>query len=108
MPTALEVKPRLWSNIIVLFDDGKHSAIWGNYEGSLRRRLATRWNDNYPRQGSYPTWYVEYDSFHKGFITTLIEAINASTMISKEKKAEYLENCSIALNEIIHWEKGMS
>lgn len=116
MPRAKDVNPVKWTNKIVLYDDNIYSVCWGNYEGSLKRRLGVRWNDNFPRQGNNPTWYVEYDFFCKEYIQILIDKLNKLNGFEEEERrgilsaegrilsnseiSEYLENCTKAIKEI--------
>jgi len=63
MPTATEVKPEKWSEIWVLFDNGKYSVISGVYDGS-RRKLGERWNGDsnfplgFPNVAGHSVWHV--------------------------------------------------
>jgi len=95
---AIDVTPKKWTNIIVLYDDDTYSVCWGNYEGSLNRKLAVRWNDNFPRQGANPTWYIEYDKFHKEQIEILIRIYEKKDLLNEEEKS-YYKNCKIAYEE---------
>lgn len=97
---AIDVTPKKWTNIIVLYDDDKYSVCWGTYEGSLQRRIGVRWNNNYPRQGAHPTWYVEYDLFHLPYIEMLINIYKSKSSLSPIETS-YLSNCEIAHKEAI-------
>lgn len=60
MSRAEDVKPKAWSDILVLFDDGESSVIYGKYCGTYK--VAIRWNGGggtvgYPSQGGNPLWY---------------------------------------------------
>jgi hypothetical protein len=64
--SAKDVAPKMWTSIIVLFDNGKYSVISGDCgDGEIRRpSLGERWNgewsddsNGYPVQGENPTWY---------------------------------------------------
>ena len=75
-----EVRPKRWSNVIDLYDDGEYSVIWGSYDESETKSLGVRWNgsDNnrgYPSQGKYPLWYVEPDFLVKAIILDLIKKL---------------------------------
>jgi len=107
MPKAITVKPKKWANILVLFDDGIYSYCWGNYDGSLHRKLGSRWNDNYPRQGNNPTWYVEYGIFTYSHIQEIIKSLIikereliSSNICTKEEITGYIRNCETAIKEI--------
>ncbi|MGL4581863.1 MAG: hypothetical protein ACRCVU_02650 [Flavobacterium sp.] len=117
MPRGVDVNPAKWTNKIILYDDGVYSVCWGNYEGSSSRRLGVRWNDNYPRQGNNPTWYVEYDLFHRHFILMLKSFLEEakkvknrpfflnpnqtiSAELSDKEIEDFLKSCQIALLEI--------
>ena len=49
MTSPTDVNPEAkWSEIWLLFDNGKYSVISGVYQGDSRRRLAQRWNGPMP------------------------------------------------------------
>ena len=57
------VRPKKWTNVIDLYDDGEVSFIAGNYDGAKKISVAMRWNKDpsepgFPKQGKYPTWFV--------------------------------------------------
>ena len=102
---ANEVKPHRWCwddsyPIKVLYDDGEYSVIWGKYDGV--KFLGTRWNGDeiqeddkgYPRQGKYPTWYVEPD-----FIATAILQKLLNEAIENGKK-KFIDNIIFAIKEL--------
>lgn len=118
MPKAKNVKPKKWTNIIVLYDDNVYSTCFGNFEGSHKRIIGERWNNNYPRQGNNPTWYVVYDPFKKSKIENIklileqakqIKGLHRNTFLNKEDINanildedidKYIHNCNLALKEI--------
>jgi hypothetical protein len=65
MPAGKDVRPKIWSDVIDLYDDGEYSAIWGSYNGNTQRSLGVRWNEGenpeigYPSIFGHPQWYVE-------------------------------------------------
>lgn len=69
MINAVDVRPGKWSNMIVLYDNGIYSAIWGSYENSQRRRLGVRWNGDTERSVGFPStrgkpqWHLEPSMF---------------------------------------------
>lgn len=84
---AINVTPQKWCNngvptFVVLFDDGEYSIIWGEYEGS--RAMGVRWNEGpaqnniigYPKQGAYPTWYIEPEFMAIGILQRLLNLSN--------------------------------
>jgi len=102
MPEGKDVKPKKWSNEIILFDDGNYSAIWGNYENSAKRSLGVRWNgqgseQGFPNQGSYPIWFVEYKFLVKPI---LLELYFQTLNLQKSEAKTYLENIKQALSEV--------
>lgn len=109
MPKAKDVNPAKWTNILVLFDNDEFSLCWGNYDGSSNKILGIRWNDNYPRQGNYPTWFVHYDLFYQSTIKEAIRImtndINSKVLSSEEEKTykEYIDNCNTALEDIKYY-----
>lgn len=98
MPRAIDVSPKKWQNIRVLFDDGIYSVCWGIYDGTPCT-MGKRWNDNYPRQGSSSTWYIEYDYFVKQTLNTLITDYESRKPLSLDEE-QYLINCRIALRDL--------
>lgn len=84
MKNAVDVRPRKWSNIIVLFDDGIYSVIWGNYADSKNRHLGVRWNGDtetsvgFPSTRGKPQWHLEPRFLHKPILTEL------TTKLAKE------------------------
>ncbi|ALU28455.1 hypothetical protein NWE55_16650 (plasmid) [Myroides albus] len=101
MHKAKDVWPKKWQQVIVLYDDGEYSVCWGMYEKNPRT-MGKRWNDNFPRQGASPTWYIEYPLFVEATIITLIngyEIEEKNGTITPENK-NYLDNCRNALKEI--------
>lgn len=76
MPTAEMVVPGAWSDIIILYDDGEYSLIWGRFDKRKRRDLAARWNGKegtigYPSTRGYPQWYVEPPFLVEGILKAL-------------------------------------
>jgi hypothetical protein len=96
MPTGNSVRPQKWSNVIDLYDDGENSAIWGSYEGPVRRRLGVRWNGpgyGYPNQGENPLWYVEPDFVTKNILLELLSRVNDDSNLGN------IDNILLALRE---------
>jgi hypothetical protein len=67
MPSAVEVVPKKWSRIRVLFDNGRYSVISGMFDGfdeGPRRVLGERWNGDakrplgFPNVARYSVWHV--------------------------------------------------
>lgn len=58
------VRPKKWTDVIDLYDDGINSLIYGSYEPLKSCHVGIRWNGKSdkdigcPRQGKYPTWFV--------------------------------------------------
>lgn len=98
MPKAIHVTPKKWSNIKILFDDGIYSVIFGKFENTPDK-MGKRWNDNYPRQGSSATWYVEYDKFVPSTIQALIQDYEANQSRTPLED-QYLNNCREIINKI--------
>lgn len=97
MPNGNAVRPNKWSNVIDLFDNGNYSAIWGNYDGSIKRCLGVRWNGGlnhgYPNQGNNPLWYVEPDFVTKNLLLELLYEVNSNSLFGN------IQNIMIALKE---------
>ena len=99
---ATNVRPQKWFQdktypIKVLFDDGDYSIIWGKFENNIA--MGVRWNGGdvgYPRQGVYPTWYVEPDFIAIGIIQNIL-----TKAIDKPNCSYYhIENINFALKEL--------
>ncbi len=94
------VRPKKWSKVIDLYDDGEYSAIWGYYDNSNTRCLGVRWNgDNkksngYPIQGKYPLWYVEPHFLTKCILEELLKKVLHNKTLGD------INNIQIALNEL--------
>ncbi|WP_418233615.1 hypothetical protein [Butyricimonas virosa] len=99
MPDAKDVKPGKWSNIIILYDNGDYSVCWGNYDGGVERTMGIRWNDNYPRQGAWATWFVENHLFIESKIIQIIKLLHMGDCPGD--KDLYLSNCEMALKEFL-------
>lgn len=64
MRSGKTVRPKKWSSVLDLYDDGITSLIFGVYE--KKKCLGIRWNGDlnnlknvgFPSQGKYPTWFV--------------------------------------------------
>jgi hypothetical protein len=102
MAKAREVTPGAWSDILVLYDDGEYSAVWGRFRNSSHRMLGVRWNGKegevgYPNQGGHPLWYVEPPFVERSIILGLGEKLRRSPHIPQRE--QYLQNLAVALNE---------
>lgn len=97
MPAGNKVRPRKWSNVLDLYDNGWYSAIWGRFENSKHRALGVRWNGGddhgYPNQGKNPLWFVEPDFLTKGVLLALQQEI------ASDPKLGNSNNISVALKE---------
>lgn len=89
MPKAIEVTPKKWKDISVLFDNGTFSVIIGRYDQYEKLTLACRWNGNqddvgYPKLFSSPVWFNLPESFAFGLLLTvrgeLVKAIDQGTI----------------------------
>jgi hypothetical protein len=80
------VRPKRWSNVVDLYDDGEFSAVWGDYlgrDGKTYRCVGTRWNGDeddpedigYPLRGAYPVWYCEPDLLAIAVLERLLEEV---------------------------------
>lgn len=100
MPEGKDVHPKKWKELVILFDDGVYSICWGTFEGN-KYTMGQRWNENYPRQGSSPTWYIMYDDLVKCTLEGLKDLISKNDFLSDEKKNEYEDARKKALNEFL-------
>lgn len=105
MHNASDVNPDKWQDLIVLYDDGSYSAIWGIYEKREHKSLGVRWNgepdnDGYPSQGGNPLWYVEPALLTEAILVQLGSIVAAKH--HSDEMRQYLPNIEIALSEF--WE----
>lgn len=102
MPRVDEVRPKIWSDVIDLYDDGVYSAIWGRREGGHKRSLGVRWNGDekyvgYPNQGTNPVWYSEPEFLQYTILVALLEKVKASTTLTNQD--EFIDNLVTAIRE---------
>lgn len=102
MQTVSSVRPKIWADVIDLYDDGDYSAIWGYCDKSAKRRLGVRWNGDdgyvgYPNQGKNPVWYNEPDFLERAILLRLLEEL--ITKSSHQRKEVFISNMRTALNE---------
>ena len=115
MPNAVDVTPLRWSNIIVLFDDGDYSVIWGNYDNSKKRVIGVRWNGNdvlegqsdkgFPTSRGKPVWHVEAEFLTLPIVSKLIERnvwLYDNDKLSEGHFREYKHNLMVVLQERMH------
>ena len=104
MPSVSQVRPKIWADVLDLYDDGDLSAIWGNREQSKRRELGVRWNgnDGYvgdPNQGSNPVWFSQPDFLERSILLSLLDKLTSNS--SMPRQAEFIENILTALQECL-------
>jgi hypothetical protein len=80
MPAAIDVRPKKWSDLVVLFDNGWYSVVAGNYEG--RPAMGERWNGEggglgFPSHGEYPTFHVVPEFLRLAILRGLYEKLRA-------------------------------
>jgi hypothetical protein len=102
MPRVDEVRPKIWIDVIDLYDDGDYSAIWGRREEADKRSLGVRWNGDdkyvgYPNQGANPVWYSEPDFLQYTILVALLAKVKASTAFSRQ--GEFIDNIVTAIRE---------
>lgn len=106
MPAGSEVRPKRWSKVLDLYDDGAYSAIWGTYKDTKTRSvrcLGVRYNRHdaselgYPSQGKYPSWYVE-PPIMTGVILEQLHSL-VEQMTENPRKNGWLDNIRTALDE---------
>ena len=102
MPNASEVVPGAWSEIVVLYDNGWYSAVWGRFRGQNHKDLGVRWNGGpgetgYPNSRQYPQWYVEPHILHEAVLL----GFQKNLMAAEENYTNrlYLHNIQKALSE---------
>lgn len=90
----------------MLYDDGKYSAIWGEFEENdeqVRYRLGTRWNGNpndagdvgYPSHSTHPLWYVQPEILVQAILKELQARVSA--LPPSAKRARQLNAIAAAL-----------
>lgn len=105
MPAGSKVRPKDWTQVVNLFDDGQYSAIWGKYNNQERRCLGVRWNGgkgakSFPVRGRYPLWHVEPDYLIEPILRTLLTIV-IHNPDKHPRQALHLKNLRIALNEFL-------
>jgi hypothetical protein len=99
---AIDVVPGAWSDILILFDSGWYSVMWGRFRGQNHRDMGVRWNGNegeigYPNARGYPQWYVEPSILHEGILLSLQKQLMSQEESSTNRR--YLQNIETALRE---------
>ena len=102
MPNVSQVRPKIWEDILDLYDDGNFSAIWGNREKSNNRELGVRWNGSdvyvgYPNQGSNPVWFSQPDFLARPILCSLLGKLKSNPSIPRQQ--EFIKNILLALQE---------
>ncbi len=121
MPSAIQVQPKDWSEITVLYDDGYYSVIWGRFRRRPFKNMGVRYNEGdkpggigYPSLGKYPLWYVEPPIMVEPILLGLQKKLQAGDVASATDVARatdtaesdpdsqrtfYLRNVEIALRQ---------
>jgi len=102
MPNVSEVRPKIWEDVLDLYDDGSFSAIWGNREKSNYRELGVRWNGKdgyvgYPNQGRNPVWFSQPEFLERPILLSLLDKVNSEQSFTR--KTEFTNNILTALRE---------
>lgn len=102
MSDAIDVVPGAWSDIIILFDNGWYSVMWGRFRGPNHREMGARWNGDpgevgYPNARGYPQWYVEPSILHEGILLSLRKQLMGAEDTTTNRR--YLSNIETALSE---------
>jgi hypothetical protein len=106
MPPGSHVRPKRWTQVTDLYDDGQYSAIWGLYEDDdkvLRpKRVAGRWNGDsmgigYPNRFGTPQWYVEPEFLRMAILQELERRVQLDEYPGD--RALHLANIREALRE---------
>ncbi|WP_019612697.1 hypothetical protein [Thioalkalivibrio sp. AKL7] len=102
MPSVDQVRPKMWDDVIDLYDDGSYSAIWGRREEAPKRSLGVRWNGadgyaGYPNLGKNPVWYSEPTFLQHAILSALLEKVKK--MQEHPRREEFLRNVLTALEE---------
>jgi hypothetical protein len=103
MPSAREVTPGAWSDVLVVYDDGKYSAIWARYKQNAWRSLGVGWNGKddevgFPNTRGYPQWYVEPDFLVPSVLRALREKLLATQHLPNREHV--LKSIEYALAEV--------
>lgn len=102
MPSVSEVRPKIWENVLDLYDDGDFSAIWGNREKSNRRTLGVRWNGSdgyvgYPNQGNHPVWFSQPNFLEHHILLGLLQQLKSNPSMPRQE--EFVKNILTVLME---------
>jgi len=100
---AKDVRPIAWLQnpkypILVLFDDGESSIIWGLYEDQFC--IGTRWNGGikrgFPGQANHPTWFIQPDLI----VLPILQKLQV--IYYEGNKYVEIENVNIALSHYLN------
>lgn len=102
MSQAIDVVPGAWSDVLILFDNGWYSVMWGQFRGRNYKDMGVRWNGDegeigYPNARGYPQWYVEPSIFHESILLNLQKLLMGQEESVASRR--YLQNIEIALDE---------
>lgn len=93
---AIDVKPKKWSEIRVLYDDNEYSIIFGKFADKYC--LGTRWNEGgsnsvigYPNHGGNPVWYVEPHFISRAIIDKLVSIYSSKDVNRKYVNIDEVE-----------------
>ena len=101
MPAGINVRPKIWTDVEDLYDDGEYSAIWGHYKGNIQPCLGVRWNEGenprigYPSLFGHPQWYIEPEFTTKCVLNELLIKLHKNP--SLPRYTEYKDNIMQAL-----------
>lgn len=109
MPAAIDVRPKDWSEITVLYDDGYYSIIWGRFRRRPFKNMGVRYNEGdnpggigYPSLGKYPLWYVEPPMLVEPILAGLQQKLQSEIAKSSTpdlRNVEYLRHIETALHQ---------
>ena len=89
MMRGKDVRPRTWSNVLDLYDDGDTSFISGNYKNAQETSIGIRWDGNpddlndagYPNQGKNPTWFILPEWLRNPVLAVLTDRVKKDATI---------------------------
>lgn len=102
-----EVRPARWNIRGVLFDNGVHSAVWGEYDhesGHRDLRVGTRWNGSdahpagHPADAGTPLWYVQPPFLTGAILIQLLHVVTGDEEYDYHKREGHREEILTALD----------
>lgn len=100
-----DVKPRRWTGLRILFDDGNHGIVSGYYDGGERRVIGLRYNGEgeglgYPNARGYPTYFhfFKIPAIELALLNALKRIVSEDPTLNEKYGQEICEELDIFKN----------